>query len=91
MALLLTEPGATPPPPRTIAAAVLSSLRELARQGPVLVAVDDAQWLDVASASALEFALRRIGGGRAALRSSSAGGRKANDVLHSAPTVRPSV
>ena len=61
MALLLTEPGATPPPPRTIAAAVLSCLRELARQGPVLVAVDDAQWLDVASASALEFALRRIG------------------------------
>ncbi len=62
VALLLTEPGSTPPQPGTIAAAVLSCLRELSRQGPVLVAVDDAQWLDSASATALEFALRRIGG-----------------------------
>ena len=45
---------------RRSAAAVLSCLRALSRREPLLVAVDDAQWLDAASAAALEFALRRI-------------------------------
>ena len=44
-----------------IAAGVLSCLRELSRAEPVLVAVDDAQWLDASSAGALEFSLRRLG------------------------------
>jgi hypothetical protein len=35
-------------------------LRKLTSDGPVLVAIDDAQWLDPPSASALEFALRRL-------------------------------
>ena len=60
VALSLAEPAGAPPLPQTIAAAVLSCLRELARKDPVLVAVDDAQWLDAASQAALEFALRRI-------------------------------
>ncbi len=60
-ALLLAESDGAPPQPHTIAAAVLSCLRELSRQKPVLVAVDDAQWLDSASAAALEFSLRRLG------------------------------
>lgn len=59
-ALLLVEPDGPPPQPHTIAAAVLSCLRELGRRQPLLVAVDDAQWLDSSSAAALEFALRRI-------------------------------
>ena len=42
--------------------AFLSALRGLAGSGPVLVAVDDVQWLDVASATALSFAVRRLGG-----------------------------
>ncbi len=45
---------------RTVATATLSVLRELASEAPVLVAVDDAQWLDLATARALGFALRRI-------------------------------
>ncbi|MFI7431197.1 AAA family ATPase [Micromonospora sp. NPDC049836] len=41
--------------------AVLSLLSELADTGPVLAVVDDAQWLDRASADALLFAARRLG------------------------------
>ena len=59
-ALLLAEPDSSPPRPHTIAAAVLSYLRELSRLEPVLVAIDDVQWLDSSSRGALEFALRRI-------------------------------
>ena len=63
-ALLLAEPGGSPPPAHTIAAAVLSYLRELSLLKPVLVAIDDIQWLDPSSRGALEFALRRIGDDR---------------------------
>jgi DNA-binding CsgD family transcriptional regulator len=45
---------------RTVPTAVLSVLRALAETNPVLLAVDDAQWLDRATASALQFALRRL-------------------------------
>ena len=34
--------------------------RGLALDGPVLVAVDDVQWLDRSSAAALRFAVRRL-------------------------------
>jgi DNA-binding CsgD family transcriptional regulator len=40
--------------------AFLSGLRGLAAEGAVLVALDDVQWLDVASATVLSFALRRL-------------------------------
>ncbi|MFI6208425.1 AAA family ATPase [Streptomyces sp. NPDC051041] len=42
--------------------AVLSTLRALAAEGPVLVVADDLQWLDPASAELLGFAARRLGG-----------------------------
>ncbi|MFD8804422.1 ATP-binding protein [Streptomyces sp. NPDC059597] len=42
--------------------AVLSALRALAAQGPVLVVADDLQWLDPASAELLGFAARRLEG-----------------------------
>ncbi|HJS94076.1 MAG TPA: AAA family ATPase, partial [Solirubrobacteraceae bacterium] len=44
----------------TICVAVLSLLRALAAEQPLLIAVDDAQWLDAPSASVLEFAVRRL-------------------------------
>ena len=45
---------------RAVATGLLSVLRHLAEAGPVLVAVDDAQWLDASTASALAYALRRL-------------------------------
>ena len=47
--------------PRTLGVAVRSALEVLAADGPVVLAIDDAQWLDPSSASALAFALRRLG------------------------------
>jgi DNA-binding CsgD family transcriptional regulator len=46
--------------PRAVALAGLHVLRALATTGPMLVAIDDAQWLDDASARALAFAIRRL-------------------------------
>jgi DNA-binding CsgD family transcriptional regulator len=45
---------------RALGIAVRDALQLLAEQGPPLVAVDDVQWLDAASAGALAFALRRL-------------------------------
>jgi DNA-binding CsgD family transcriptional regulator len=49
---------------RALAVAVRDVLQLLATQTPVLVAIDDVQWLDSASSSALAFALRRVGNSR---------------------------
>jgi len=42
--------------------AVLSLLSDVAEERPLICIVDDAQWLDAASAQALEFVARRLGG-----------------------------
>ena len=47
---------------RAIAMATLSVLAELAAVSPVVIAIDDAQWLDSSSARVLEFAARRLEG-----------------------------
>ena len=51
----------------TIGAATLSLLAAAAEQQPLLVAVDDAQWLDRSSADALVFATRRLEADRCCL------------------------
>jgi DNA-binding CsgD family transcriptional regulator len=61
VALLLVEPEGEPPDQRAIGLAVLNVLRTLSTRGPLLVAIDDAQWLDEPSAAVLAFALRRLG------------------------------
>jgi DNA-binding CsgD family transcriptional regulator len=45
---------------RAVAAAFLGAVTSLAREGPVIVAVDDVQWLDRASAQVLAYAARRL-------------------------------
>src|SRR5438105_4452556 len=46
--------------PHAVSAATLSVLRSLAAVAPVLLAIDDVQWLDESTARAVEFALRRL-------------------------------
>jgi DNA-binding CsgD family transcriptional regulator len=65
VALLRAAPGRVPPDQRAVATAVRSLLAALADDGPLLVAVDDLQWVDPSSAGVVEFALRRLTGVRA--------------------------
>ena len=60
VALLRTEPTGPQPESRAVAVAFLGALRALSAEKPLLVAVDDVQWLDRASAEALAFAARRL-------------------------------
>jgi len=60
VALLLDDARGRPPEPRTIAVALTALLGLLSSEGPALVAIDDAHWLDPPSAAALGFALRRL-------------------------------
>ena len=59
VALYRADP-AGPSEPHLIALSVLSALRALATRGPLLLAIDDIQWLDRASEDALAYAVRRI-------------------------------
>jgi DNA-binding CsgD family transcriptional regulator len=60
VALLEEEAPAHPPEPRLIAAAFRAALAALAETAPVLVVIDDVQWLDPPSEAAARFALRRL-------------------------------
>ncbi len=61
IALLLEDArGSLPPDHRAVAFAFLGAVRALAREGPLVVAVDDIQWLDRPSAFMVEFAIRRL-------------------------------
>ena len=50
------------PDPKAVAFGLFGSLRALAASGPLVVGVDDVEWLDAPSARVLEFALRRLEG-----------------------------
>ncbi|SMC67113.1 AAA family ATPase [Kibdelosporangium aridum] len=56
-----------PADPHVVAAATVSVLRALAAEKPVLLVVDDIQWLDAETAAVLDFASRRLGGAPVAL------------------------
>jgi DNA-binding CsgD family transcriptional regulator len=62
VALLREAPGRRRIDQRTISSASVSLLRVLASRGPIVVAVDDLQWLDRPSARVIEFAIRRLSG-----------------------------
>jgi Amidase len=59
-ALLLDDPVGAVPEDRAIALAVLGVLQMLAEEHPVVVAVDDVQWLDRPTSAVLTYALRRL-------------------------------
>ena len=59
-ALLVEEAAGDPVDQRALAVAVRDSLQLLSEREPLLLAVDDVQWLDPSSSSALAFALRRL-------------------------------
>jgi DNA-binding CsgD family transcriptional regulator len=59
-ALLRAEVEGSPPDQRAVSLAALGVLRALAGSGPVIVAIDDIQWLDAASVRVLSFAARRL-------------------------------
>jgi DNA-binding CsgD family transcriptional regulator len=65
---------------RAVAAAFLSALTVLEEERPVVVAVDDIQWLDSASARVLAYAFRRLAGRRVGFLLSvrSTGNRRAS-------------
>lgn len=60
VALLRAPPPPTGADPRAVFAAFRSVLAALAATTPVLVAVDDLQWLDAPSAAALSYVSRRL-------------------------------
>ena len=59
-ALLLSDVVDVSPGDRAVGVAVLGVLRALARSSPLVLAVDDIQWLDPSSRKVLSFALRRL-------------------------------
>lgn len=62
VALLRAEPEGSPLDVRIVGAGFHSVLSVLAARGPVVVAIDDVQWIDAPSGRVLEFAFRRLGG-----------------------------
>jgi DNA-binding CsgD family transcriptional regulator len=71
-----------PPDRLVVGLAVLTLLSELAGERPVICVLDDAQWLDHASAQAVAFAARRVAGVSASF---VFGARVLADDLHGLP------
>ncbi|MEA2630388.1 MAG: hypothetical protein QOE66_607, partial [Chloroflexota bacterium] len=61
IAVLRAEPSGHLPDQRTLSVATATLLRALASERPLVLAIDDAQWLDDASAAILAYAIRRVG------------------------------
>jgi DNA-binding CsgD family transcriptional regulator len=59
-ALVLEDDDSPPVDRHGVGVAVLGALRSLAETRPLVVAVDDVQWLDAPSAAALGYAARRL-------------------------------
>jgi DNA-binding CsgD family transcriptional regulator len=63
VALLLDDEAAEAPDQQSVALGLLAMFRRLADGGPLVVAIDDVQWLDAASAQVFRFAMRRVDAG----------------------------
>lgn len=60
--VLLRADHGTPTDQRAVAAAFLSVIERLSDNGPVLLAIDDVQWLDASTTHVVAFAARRLSG-----------------------------
>jgi DNA-binding CsgD family transcriptional regulator len=61
IALLRSEADENVVDARAVGSGLLSLLRDLTARSPLVLAVDDAHWLDSATAGVVAFALRRLG------------------------------
>jgi DNA-binding CsgD family transcriptional regulator len=84
VALLVQESSGEPFDRRALGVAVRGVLQALSDRGPLLIAIDDVQWLDPSSSSALAFALRRLEGNevRLLLARRFGNGEQASPVEH---------
>jgi DNA-binding CsgD family transcriptional regulator len=62
IAFLLRTSDGEPADTRLLGLALLSVVRAVAQDGPLLLALDDVQWVDPSSAEVLRFVLRRLEG-----------------------------
>ncbi|MFL5679307.1 MAG: AAA family ATPase [Chloroflexota bacterium] len=60
IAVLRAEPAGQLPDQRTVSVATTTLLRQLAADRPLVIAIDDVQWLDDATASIVAYAARRL-------------------------------
>lgn len=79
--LLRGDAGDAPTDPRAVAAAFLSVIETLAEVGPVLIGIDDLQWLDPSSAAAVAFAARRLSGAVGVITAMRSDSRPALDLF----------
>jgi DNA-binding CsgD family transcriptional regulator/tetratricopeptide (TPR) repeat protein len=63
VALQLRPAGDKPPTAHAVGLAVLAALRGCLSRHPLLIAIDDVQWLDDATREVVTFALRRLSSG----------------------------
>jgi DNA-binding CsgD family transcriptional regulator len=62
VAIRRAHPTGGPVDPLAISAGFHGALRAIGESGPLLLAIDDVQWLDGASAEPIAFAIRRLAG-----------------------------
>jgi DNA-binding CsgD family transcriptional regulator len=84
IALLRAEPTGDRPEPLAISLAILGLLRAAIATRPLIIAVDDAPWLDGSSTSILDFVLRRLDNEPIGLLVAR---RTSGDATHPAPLV----
>jgi DNA-binding CsgD family transcriptional regulator len=81
VALLLAPSSGARANQRAVSLAVVGCLRSVASSTPVVVAIDDVQWMDLPSLRVLQFVVRRLKGEPVGLMSAARGTDAAEDPL----------